>query len=49
MVSPSYDLCMIPVASDLCASFQAAVGDVLADRTGNAIDTFQDRCSKISD
>ncbi|MBL6959145.1 MAG: tRNA (adenosine(37)-N6)-threonylcarbamoyltransferase complex transferase subunit TsaD [Rhodospirillales bacterium] len=27
--------------ADLCASFQAAAADVLADRTGHALDTFQ--------
>ena len=29
---------------DLCAGFQAAVADVLADRTGHAIDIFRQRC-----
>jgi len=29
--------------ADLCASFQEAVGDVLADRGRNAIETFRDR------
>ena len=31
-------------AADICASFQAAVGDVIADRAGNAIQTFRDTC-----
>ena len=30
--------------ADLCASFQRAAGDVLADRCGNAIDMFLDLC-----
>ena len=30
--------------TDLCASFQAAVGDVLADRTANAAAAFRERC-----
>lgn len=29
-------------AADICASFQAAVGDVIADRCGNAIATFRE-------
>ncbi len=32
--------------ADLCASFQAAVADVLAERTARAIDIFRDRCPK---
>ena len=31
--------------ADLCAGFQAAVADVLADRTGNAIAAFRERCA----
>ncbi len=30
--------------ADLCASFQAAVGDVLAERTANAAVAFRERC-----
>ena len=31
--------------ADLCASFQAAVADVLAERTANAIAAFRERCA----